>query len=212
MKTENFPPGKWGQGRHREKRTGNQVPEAVPDWQWEWGCSPARQGLRVPSVTPCPHRYLGGSYLIRSGVIVGGRGKSRALSERVGLNLTWSHLPVLKLQASYLTSLSLSSLICNTRRTIAISRGYWAGITAPTTQGYHEDVGVKGQGCTRMYKFKYLSPHMVTIIFLAMRTFKIYSLSNCQICNTVMLSTVTVLYTVWKEEKSQQKNTFRKYL
>ena len=45
-------------------------------------------------------------------------------------------------------------------------------------------------------KFKYLSPHMVTIIFLAMRTFKIYSLSNCQICNTVMLSTVTVLYTV----------------
>ena len=93
---------------------------------------------------------MGGSYLIRSGVIVGGRGKSRALSERVGLNLTWSHLPVLKLQASYLTSLSLSSLICNTRRTIALSRGYWAGITAPTTQGYHEDVGVKGQGCTRM--------------------------------------------------------------
>ena len=30
-------------------------------------------------------------------------------------------------------------------------------------------------------KFKYLSHHMVTIIFLAMRTFKIYSLSNCQI-------------------------------
>ena len=59
-------------------------------------------------------------------------------------------------------------------------------------------------------KFKYLSHHMVTIIFLAMRTFKIYSLSNCQICNTVILTTVTVLYMVSKEEKKPAEKYFWK--
>ena len=60
-------------------------------------------------------------------------------------------------------------------------------------------------------KFKYLSHHMVTIIFLAMRTFKIYSLSNSvQICNTVILTTVTVLYMVSKEEKKPAEKYFWK--
>ena len=80
--------------------------------------------------------------------MVGGERVELCRQREWGLNLTWSHLPVLKLQASYLTSLSLSSLICNTRQTRSNSWGYWAGITAPTTQGYHEAAGVKGQGCT----------------------------------------------------------------
>ena len=34
-------------------------------------------------------------------------------------------------------------------------------------------------------------------LFLVMRTFKIYSLSNFQICNTVLLTTVTMLLKVF---------------
>lgn len=45
---------------------------------------------------------------------------------------------------------------------------------------------------------------MVTIIFLV-RAFKIYSLSTCQICNTVMLSTVTVLYCLKRGKKPAEK-------
>ena len=36
------------------------------------------------------------------------------------------------------------------------------------------------------------SSHIVTIFFLVMRTFKIYFLSNSQICNTVLLTAVTI--------------------
>ena len=31
-------------------------------------------------------------------------------------------------------------------------------------------------------------------LFLVIRTFMIYSLSNCQICNIILLTTVTMLY------------------
>ena len=38
-----------------------------------------------------------------------------------------------------------------------------------------------------------LSPHIVTVFFLVMRTFKTCSLSNFQICNTVLVTMVTML-------------------
>ena len=38
------------------------------------------------------------------------------------------------------------------------------------------------------------SPHTVTVFFLVVRTFKICSLSNFQICNRVLWTTVAVLY------------------
>ena len=38
--------------------------------------------------------------------------------------------------------------------------------------------------------------HTVTICFLVMRTFKIYSLSNLPIYNTVLLTIVTILYII----------------
>ena len=43
------------------------------------------------------------------------------------------------------------------------------------------------------------SIHQHTVLqffFLVMRTFKVYSLSNIQIYNTVLLTKVTILYTI----------------
>ena len=45
------------------------------------------------------------------------------------------------------------------------------------------------------HKSSCLSPHIATEIFIVVRTFKIYSLSNFQIYNIVLLTRVTPLYT-----------------
>ena len=45
------------------------------------------------------------------------------------------------------------------------------------------------------HKSNCLSPHIATEIFIVVRTFKIYSLSNFQIYNIVLLTRVTPLYT-----------------
>ena len=40
----------------------------------------------------------------------------------------------------------------------------------------------------------HLSPYKVAILFLVIRTFKSYLLSNFQICNTMLLTLVPMLY------------------
>ena len=41
--------------------------------------------------------------------------------------------------------------------------------------------------------------HVTTIFFLVMRTFKIYSLSNLHLYNTVLLTIITTLYISFPE-------------
>lgn len=42
----------------------------------------------------------------------------------------------------------------------------------------------------------YPSPHKVTYILCVVRTFKVFSLSNFQVYNTILLTIVTTLYTI----------------
>ena len=58
-------------------------------------------------------------------------------------------------------------------------------------------LGVQHDDLVYVYVVKQLTqqPQIVTDFFLVMRTFKIYSLSNFQICDTVLLTIVTMLYT-----------------
>ena len=52
--------------------------------------------------------------------------------------------------------------------------------------------GIQDNDLSFVYIGKYSSPYIVTILFLMMRPFKIYSLSNFQIFKTVLLTMVTV--------------------